>query len=330
MARAAVVAFSDCHIGSKVGLSAPEFTDDDGRASLFSAPQRWLWECWRDSWECVRAYRAQVDTLYVVANGDVVDGPGHHSTPQSISHYPTDEYRHALDILTPVAALADHFFMVRGTPSHTGGEGSPVEEALAAALEAERDPTTGRYAWPMLPLEVEGVLIHFAHHGRVGRTLHTKAHSANKAAAEHFFNALRLGRRPADLLVRSHEHRFTDSGRTYRTRLVQTPAWQLGTHFINRIAPDENDIADIGSLLLWCADGNYQMEWIGEGRYVPRAATPWRSPHDQTPTGREPEPDSGRAPGGGTRRHARAARARGRLYRARAGRIDRHRALASQ
>lgn len=267
-----LVVISDTHIGSTVGLCAPDFIRDDGGVYTPSKAQQWLWNCWTDFWETVYK-RVGKNELYVVLNGDAVDGPNHHGTSQSVSSNRADERRLAEQILRPVRDRADYFFMVRGTDSHVGESGES-EETIAHLLGAEKDGH--RYTHSSLLLELGGKTVHFMHHGRVGASLTGRGNPAAKAAAEHYYEALRFGRRPYDLLIRSDRHLFADSGITLPTRQIQTPAWQLATNFVHRVCPDEYKLADLGGILINFTGDSYDLDWIGRGRYIPTERTPWR------------------------------------------------------
>jgi hypothetical protein len=259
-----VIVVSDLHIGSTVALSLDRFTRDDGETVYANKTQLWLRECWKDFWDTVLE-RTKGTRRVLVLNGDLVDGPGHHGTYQSVSYNPADEVRHAVELLKPIREHVDLCFITRGTEAHVGG-GSSQEEMIAYHLDVVAD--SHRLTWDVLPLEVENVLFNFAHHGRVSNSLTAASNAAAKAASEHFHRAKRLGRRPADLLVYSHAHRWADSGTTYDTRTIQTPCWQATTGWANRYFPDELNFADVGGVLFSCDDSEYDVKWIGRDRYL--------------------------------------------------------------
>src|SRR5690554_3562020 len=83
-----VVCVSDLHCGSTVAVCPPTLHLDDGGEYHASDAQRWLWQLWREFWERVERERDRDDAdLYVVYNGDLVDGD-HHNTPQIMSRNP--------------------------------------------------------------------------------------------------------------------------------------------------------------------------------------------------------------------------------------------------
>jgi hypothetical protein len=66
----AIAWISDLHIGSKVALFPPEWTDEDGNTYTASAGQRIIHDCWNRFWGTCDDEK--VDTVYVLA--DVVHG----------------------------------------------------------------------------------------------------------------------------------------------------------------------------------------------------------------------------------------------------------------
>jgi hypothetical protein len=175
-----------------------------------------------------------------------------------VSSNPNDEIRLAIQMLEQPRKLAKQMYFIRGTPSHVG-EASWREEAVARQLGAEKDGE--RSTWDLLKLNVQGNEIHIAHHGNVGRHRRLRNNAARIAAEQHIINSVNLGRKPANLLIRGHAHRKADSGTDFVTRVIQLPAWQLKTGYVNKLAPDETDIADIGGALLIVEDGVMEIKW---------------------------------------------------------------------
>lgn len=220
---------------------------DDGGTYRPSKPQVWLWECWERYWKTVAAARkaAKAD-LWVIYNGDCTEGD-HHHTSQIISRNP-DAQRYVADRVfgVPGALKPDRLFMVRGTEAHTGTAGS-AEEALAKALGSERDEETGTWSRWRLRLMVHGLLVDCQHHGRMGQRPWTEQTIVATLAAQVFYEHARRGLRHPDLAFRSHLHRYADSGDAHPTRVVQTPAWQLKTSHVHKVAAES--IADIGGVI---------------------------------------------------------------------------------
>lgn len=275
--RPVVVAVtSDLHCGSTVGLCPPVIGLDDGGEYHASKAQRWLWESWLDYWRQAEAMCEKHDAdLYAVFNGDLVDG-NHHGTTQILSGNPNAQAA-ALNaaMAVPLALRPKHLAFTRGTDVHVGQSASG-EERIADGLRRDKRPViseeaTGAASHWHLRMELQGVRLDFAHHGRVGTRPWTKPNVTANLAAEIFYDHAAAGIPHPHVAFRSHMHQYVDTGDSHPTRVIQTPAWQLATSFIHRIAAGK--LADVGGVLLIIADGEATVKPI---RYKPEPVATWR------------------------------------------------------
>jgi hypothetical protein len=269
---AAIVAVvSDTHINSTIGLCPPRVQLDDGGTYRPSRFQRELWRCWGEFWGVVQQRREGLP-LFVVLNGDLVDGD-HHDTSQLVSRNLETQARMAVEVLDPMAQMADQLFVIRGTEAHTGPS-AMWEEFLGRDLGAVGDDIAGTASWWWLPLEVDGVRFDFAHHpGTSSRRPWTRGGAANRLAAWVLNDYAEAGDRPPHLVFRSHNHVYEDSGNNHAVRAIITPCWQLTTGFGHRVG-GSGKLADIGGVIVECQDGHYQLE---VQRYRPRRRKSWRA-----------------------------------------------------
>lgn len=251
-----VAVVSDLHCGSTVGLHSDQPTLlDDGAFYHPSPAQLWLWQHWVTYWARVKKV-AKGHHLHVVLNGDAVDG-NHHGTTQIASNHPGIQH-------TILGNVMDHVWqtvqphsvvVVRGTEAHVGPSAAN-EEAFAFGLSQRgfTVPKTSdnRYSHWHFHGQYGQHLLDFTHHGRLGQRLWTKSNPSNGLAFEIWAEHAMQGKPHPRLAIRSHFHRHADTFDAYPTRLIQTPAWQLATAFVHRIAPDT--MADIGGLII-VADG---------------------------------------------------------------------------
>lgn len=242
---------SDTHCGSTVGLCPPEGVRlDDGQEVTPSKPQNWLWWCWEQAHKRAReAAKEAGGPLWVVLNGDLVDGD-HHGTSQIMSRHPDAQHYIAERTFGLTQDLKpERLFVVRGTEVHTGTSGS-AEEGIAKRLGAERDPETHLWSRWHLRLMVHGQLLDVQHHGKgLGRLPHTKQNGANSLAWRVWQTWAERGLAPPRLVVRSHLHQWADSyGANRQTRALFLPSFQLKTAYVHRVAADE--IADVGACVV--------------------------------------------------------------------------------
>ena len=260
----------DLHCGSTVGLCPPEGMElDDGGLYEPSPAQRWLWDCWEQSWAIAKSY-ARGKHLSLILNGDLIDGD-HHRTAQIASPLTGIHLGCAMESLrVPLALKPKAIHVLRGTPSHSGRSGSS-EEAVAHALRDMswpiiKDPETDKFSSYRRRLDIWNVRLDMSHPGRMGQRAHTRGSYSRLygfdiwaeqmretyTAMRHSDDPLKIfnERRPPDIAVRSHNHKYMDTGFDHRgiTRVISAPAFQLATEWIHRIAAES--LADIGIILL--------------------------------------------------------------------------------
>ena len=246
--------FGDTHVNSTVALPpGHSFPLDDGGMIKPSRSQLWILDCWNDYWAQVNAQVEAVGgRLWVVANGDLVEG-NHHGTVQIHTKNENTQMRMATHLLDPIAQRAERFFVVRGTGVHVGPAGG-WDERIAQDLGATPDPgvikddngNPSRYSWWVLRMQVHGTKFVIAHHTTKGRLPWTRGNSANKLAARTLMTYAEAGDTIPDVVIRSHVHSFEDSGQNHRVLGILNGCWQLSTEYGNKISPDSPP--DIGGI----------------------------------------------------------------------------------
>jgi hypothetical protein len=275
--KAVVIAVtSDQHCGSTVAISPPKIELDDGGEYVASKAQRWLWEKWLDFWGKAQERRESLNAdLYCVFNGDLTEGD-HHGTTQILSGNPAAQASVVNACVAPILDLEpERLFFVRGTEAHVG-KSAAFEERIASGLRKDKrpvvvDPDTGTSSWWHLRMDVQGVRLDFAHHGRFGQRPWTRGNVVLNLAAEIFYDHAADGEPHPHIAVRSHQHRYFDTASAHPTRVIQTPAWQLATAFIHRINPGA--LACIGGVLIVIQNGVPTVEPI---IYKPERAKAWQ------------------------------------------------------
>lgn len=261
--NALIAVTSDQHCGSAIALCPPEIRLDDGGIYKASPVQQWLYnEGWVAYWDWVARLRDEHKaSLLCEFNGDMVDG-SHHNTTQIISGNPTAQAAVVDAVMSvPLSLGPDGLAFVRGTEAHVG-KSAAHEERIARGLEKDgrpvyEDQSTGTASHWHLRLEVQGVRIDFKHHGRMGQRPWTTPNVVLNFAAEIFHNHARDGVPHPHIAVRSHYHRYVDSGTFHPTRVIQTPAFQVATAYTYRIAVE--NLADVGGVAVLIRDGKYEI-----------------------------------------------------------------------
>lgn len=266
-----LIVVSDIHAGCRLGLCPPDPVPlDDGGAYSASEIQRKVWAMWCEFWGEWVPRVTHREPLDICFNGDGLDGTHHNSTTQ-ISHNIEDQLTIAERILKPVAdacrASGGTYYHIRGTEAHVGKSGI-YEEQLARRLGAKPNDQ-GQHArydlWKRVGGE-RGPLVHLLHH--VGTTS-SAAHEASAVNAEltaEYVEAARWNKEPPSYVVRSHRHRFIavdlNSALGYAAAIV-TPAWQLKTPFVWRLAGARISEPQIGGILIRAGDEEHHYR-----RYV--------------------------------------------------------------
>jgi len=253
---------SDEHCGSSVGLMSPKGVyHDDGQWTGPSKGQTWLWDCWRRTWDMVAELQSKYSAdVFWINNGDLVDGPLHHSTYQTSAITRAMEREVVRDVLdVPLGLNLRRLFFVRGTESHVG-KGAAQEEGIAKALSDDwpvEPETDRRFSWWHLMMECEDVFLDCTHHGRSGQRPWTQWNATALLAAQITLERVKSGERLPDLAIRSHYHRYADSYDAQPVRVIQTPAFQLATSYVTKVVPES--LADIGGIAIVVDGDQYEV-----------------------------------------------------------------------
>lgn len=213
--------FADSHCGSEVGLTPPSYQYqiiDNPPSEEVRIRNKWA----RQQHECWDWYVAILDTLghidICLINGDCIDGDGKRSGgTELITTDRKEQVAMAIECIDQIQA--DHYTMVFGTPYHCGNN-EDFELDIAKHLGCK----IGGHEWE----NVNGVVFDLKH---------KQSNCINPSTG--LFNEIRdnrewvaVGEQPkADVLVRSHTHRFC-LVRTEDTIGISTPALQAyGTKF---------------------------------------------------------------------------------------------------
>ncbi len=219
---------ADLQIGGTTALAPPKYVVnvlDPKKAQVMqhNRLQAWLWSCWTDYWDYVKELaglrgRHRKHRIGVVCVGEALEGL-HHGSVELIGKK-SDQRQVAIDVLQPIADMADFFYGVEPTEVH-GGPDNEDEATLYKCIGATDFANN-------LMLRIDGKLHDFCYHGRVGGRSWTSA--AAGIATETIIDCVESGIAVPDFVWSAHHHRIDDSGDTRpTTRAISVPSWQLRT-----------------------------------------------------------------------------------------------------
>lgn len=268
MSEVGVIVLADLHINSVFGITHPRARNDGGSFVERNLIQKWLTEKYIDFIDEAKTKTKDTERTWIL-NGDIVDIDWKNRSWEFITRNPAYILEHCLELLDGLIPKEDDLFILRGTPAHVGNSAF-TEEHLGRDLGAIQDDN-GNYSWSHLRAIFGGVSFDIAHHYSMGYLPWTYANAAMKLAVETISEYNSWGETPPDLVIRSHNHRFADSGRTFETRGICTPAFQFVTEYLHRRGK-ANARPHIGGIYFICNNDTYTMQ---ERIYKPKRSYPW-------------------------------------------------------
>lgn len=246
-----LIVVSDLHINSTIGLLAPNIKLSDGQRVTHAQHQAWQWSCFQDFLSTRKHGR-----VVTVINGEIADIL-HHKTTQLVTNDLPSIIDMALATLEPLTSLSEKIIVTKGTEAHSG-LGSHLDELIAREIGADTLGTSDRAHW-WAEFMIEGVKFDAAHHPRFGGgSYHTSHNAASRLAVDALTYAVKFDRPCPDVILRSHNHTFSDSGLNYPTRAFVTPAWQLSTHYSHRLGFGGKPMP-IGGLIFYVSGSQYHV-----------------------------------------------------------------------
>lgn len=254
----------------------PRFVNRAGGTYLSNKFQKWMWKHWVFCWQEVKKMKHPAGELRVVINGDVFEGM-HHRMTELVSNDGNEHLKLGFATYEPMIeeCKPDHIFITEGTMVHAG-VAHEIEEAFAEHIGAEKSGKNA-WLWPWLPMNYNGLIMDFAHHGRGGYRPWTKKAAAIRYASElvsDYGEALIEDRsiKVPKLVFRAHVHYDADSYDNHAIRVIYSPSWQGSTIFGNRLSPGRP--LPIGCVAVKVyRDGNYEIMKFYK---KPKRTNPWK------------------------------------------------------
>ncbi len=245
--RCIVAVVSDLHVGSTVGLCSPDgIALEDGGRYMPNDLQLWIWAQWLDYWKEVKAWAGK-SKIIVVVNGEFIEG-NHHGTTQIASPSPEAMTSAAIEVFRTPYNLAHQLYVLKGTAAHVRAGGAD-DEIVARELGAVRDAQSGKTARYHLTLDVWNTRFDFNHHIGGSARAWTRGNNIRAEVVDSL-----AGGSPPQVVIRSHVHNYTDTGRTFQNIVgIVTPAWQLLTEHGHKVVRKPN--AAVGGVIFEVVKG---------------------------------------------------------------------------
>jgi hypothetical protein len=253
-----ILVVSDLHCGSIYGMLPPDFKTSADAVVKQNPLQQYSWKCWLDLARRVK----DLPIAAVVVNGDVVDGgqQAQHGTELSLPML-EDQGRAAQDTLFELfrnLPSCPHFY-TQGTEYHdskAGREAELIAKNLGGKKYGQLANGTGIYSREFLDLEIDGVIVNFAH----GISVAGGFYRATAVDREGIWSALagKEGKLPkADAVIRSHCHFFVHVEHASK-HIAITPCWQMQTRYMRKNSIYRM-LPDIGAMIIWL-DGDLKKK----------------------------------------------------------------------
>ena len=252
MLNKAVLVVSDLHCGSIFGMLPPNFVGSTDVMIDQNPLQRYLWKCWADL--CKKVNNIP-EIVAVVVNGDVVDGTqGAQRGVELNLPIIQDQVLAAEGCLQTLKSSLDpkvDWYAVQGTEYHDARAGQLLDDVarrLGCKKYGSLAAGSGIYSREFLDLEIDGVVMNFAH----GISVAGGFYRATAVDREGIWSALagKEGKLPkADAVIRSHCHFFVHVEHASK-HVAITPCWEMQTRYMRKNSVYRM-LPDLGAMLVW-------------------------------------------------------------------------------
>jgi hypothetical protein len=230
MSRIRGLVVGDTHCGSIYGLAKPGLKLSDDSELGLNPGQEHLWKCWQ---HMVGATK-EIGFDFVVHMGDAIDGkqPRQKATELCLPLI-KDQKALAVECLSLIKEARPEaaWYFIAGTEYHDGDACEALDDiAERCGAIQYYGAGTGRYSREVLDLNIENVVLNFAHHVG-GATGFYRTTPIDREAQWSAF-AGKDGKVPrADSIHRAHLHHFVHIEHESKHGFIG-PCWQLPTRFM--------------------------------------------------------------------------------------------------
>lgn len=215
-----ILVLSDLHCGHRAGLTPPSWSPKTANSAPRGAQKNarardTLWEWFRKNYKKRGPYDA------AIVNGDAIEGQGWRSGGTELI---TSDREEQVDIAADILrGIAPKIYMTYGTGYHAGQE-EDWENILALRIGAKKIEAEGHYT-------INGLSIAAKHHIANTSVPNSRHTALNRASVRNLLWHEREQQPLADIIIRSHVHRWSYCGDS-RFMAFTTPALQgLGSKY---------------------------------------------------------------------------------------------------
>jgi hypothetical protein len=202
--------------------------------------------------------------LKLIVDGDAIDGD-HHASGDVCTTNEKEQAEIHIEIMVDIQKRmdwqrGDELYYVKGTPVHVGGWENAIAKDLNAIPQSK-----DYYAWDFLPLETNGVLTWFIHHGANAGEGANEGNGVRNFLKRIHEDAEKDGDKTPDIVWTGHVHSPTYQLYAYRKGMTFKamhggilPSWQTKTEYAWMKKPvSKNKIGGVYQLIT--ADGLIDM-----------------------------------------------------------------------
>lgn len=271
---------SDLHVNALVSPCPPRVPLDRGGTYIPSKGQRELTAALHNLSQRIKN---DPRNKVVFLNGDLIEDA---EKEPKVTTNKSVALEMLIRLLMPITKEVDRIVIIRGTAYHTG-LAQWIEEEYAKVLDMvypgklvkDTDNDSASFYW------FSGIVgqtkLDIAHHYPMGALQWTFGNSANRLATEAiYYYVADMGYPAPDYVIRSHNHRYADSGRTHRPRgkvckAMFTPGFTLKTDFVykkgKQFVPGH-----VGAIAIQCNPDGTATDDLIEYRYK-TGGKPWKT-----------------------------------------------------
>jgi len=178
----------------------------------------------------------------LIINGDSIDG-NHHQSGDVCTLDETEQADIHIELMNEFETLidwqaGDEIYYTKGTQSHTHNQENYIGREMNAVMCGDF------YSWDFLPIETNGVLSWFVHHGPGAGMGANEGNTMRNWMKSIQLDASKDGKRPPDILYTGHVHQPTYSSFVYRIGMIFKtihgiilPSWQNKTRYAYMRSP---------------------------------------------------------------------------------------------